>query len=231
MTQIEECVNRPPGKPCEYHGYVVEAVLQNGDVHKARVLLARKGEQRVVIKELSEMRPVFRFLYGRRMLRREARTLEALAGFESAPQLVERISPDAIAIQFVQSHYLPRKLPDARKPRVMAAFRRAVDGLHARGVVHFDLRQRKNVLVSRENAIVLIDFESSFVFGTTAIGRWLQSWFARVDRSAVLKWQLHYLPKRLTADERKQIEIYRGLKRFWIFKRVGRKIRRLFGRD
>ena len=44
-------------RPFEFHGYVVEAVLRPGNPYKARVMLAHRGKQRVVIKDLSPMRP------------------------------------------------------------------------------------------------------------------------------------------------------------------------------
>jgi RIO-like serine/threonine protein kinase len=220
----------PHGRACRFGEYDVEAVLAPGDRHKARVMLARRGEQRCVIKDLSRMRPLFRWFYGRRMLAREARALDRLAGFESVPRLVERLSKDALVTEFIPAIYLRKSLPVRRKPAVLRAFRDVVSQLHERGVVHLDLRQRKNVLVLPDDRVVLIDFESALVLGDRGVRGWLRDRLAPIDRSAVLKWRAKYTPNSLTRDERKALERHRRWQRVWVLKDIGRFLRGLFAR-
>lgn len=217
-------------RPAEFHGYVVEAQLRAGDPRKARVLLAHRAGERVVIKDLSPMRPWLRALFGRRMLRREARALAALEGFPHAPRLVERIGDDALVIEFHNAIYLRKNLGSDRLPTILRALKKAVDALHRRGVVHFDLRQRKNVLVTRDDRIVLIDYESAMVFGNGRIGRFLVRGLGAVDDQAVLKWKRKYVPYLVTRAQHRRAKQWRWLGRLWFFKDLLRGLRRVFAR-
>jgi predicted Ser/Thr protein kinase len=228
MTPAPTPRTRLAPRPVEFHGYFVEALLRPGSPHKARVLLAYRGGQRVVIKDLSPMRPLLKALFGRRMLRREARALEYLEGFEFTTRLVERISADAIAIEFVNSIYLRKSLAPRRKPAALRSLVAAVQGLHERGVVHFDLRQRKNILVRRDDQVMLIDFESCFVFGRSPLGRFFTRIFSSIDRQAVLKWQAKFLPKMLSKDEASRHQRFQRLRRLWFFKSALRWLRSPF---
>lgn len=215
-----------------FDGYVVRKVKRDGAVHKGRVSIARKDGVVCVVKDLGTMRPSFRWLFGRRNLAREARALEKLADFEGAPRLIERISKDAIAIEFVPTlhKYLRDKIPRSQLPAILRSFEETVARLHARGFVHLDLRQRKNVLVPAADRVILIDFESSRDL-SGPVGRLLLPWLARVDRAAVLKWKVKFTPELCTPAEIAKVARYASWKRVWPWKKLGRVARRWFGDD
>jgi predicted Ser/Thr protein kinase len=208
-----------------FPGYVLDGEIRSGAFYKARIVRGRRGpdaaraSEPCVIKDLSPLRAPFR-VYARRMLEREARILERLHDSWVAPRLLERISRDAIAIEFVESDYLRKRI--RRKPhrmaRVLAAFERAVDELHRRGIAHLDLRQRKNVLVKPDDSVVLIDFESAWDLARMPLlRRLLEPLLFRIDRNAVLKWKVKFAPELATADERRRVQRYYRWKRLWIF--------------
>lgn len=216
------------------HDYSVDKILREGDAHKARLIRAWKDGEVFVLKDLSPMRPVFRWLYGRRILAREAAVMAGLAGTGLAPELRGRHGPDLIAFDFVETNrrknYLRKKIEPERMPRVLASLEDAVLRLHAAGYLHFDLRQRKNILVLPDDRVVLIDFESSRRVGTGWLGqRILVRLFGRVDRGAVLKWRARFLPQQVSPEERARVDRYARWRRFWPGKRVGRWLRGLFG--
>lgn len=215
-----------------FDGYRTVRVLRHGAVHKARVLEARRGEQHCVIKDLAPMHPMLRALYGRRMLEREARVLERLDGLDEVPRLVERISRDAIAIQFVGRRLLNKKMARRPQPILLQRLEDAVAALHARGVVHLDLRQRRNIIVKRDLRIRLLDFESAWDLSSGLLRRRLLfPLLARVDRAAVLKWRYQLGKDALSRDQRRRVKRYYVWKRVWLFKKIGRRVRRLFGND
>lgn len=219
-----------PGFP----GYSVDGIHRAGAAYKARIVRARRGDLACIIKDLTPMRPLFRWLYGRRMLRREAAMLEKLAGFAAAPRLVERIGRDAIAVERVATRYkyLRKKIPPAAMPGVLAALGEAVAGLHRRGIVHLDLRQRKNILVPADDRVVLIDFESARDLGTGFLGRRvLMPLLGRIDRAAVLKWRVKFTPDQVSEEERRRLRRHDALKRLWPWKALGRLLRRCFRSD
>ena len=81
-----------------------------------------------------------------------------------------------------------------------------VDSLHARGVVHWDLRQRKNVLVDTNGTPWLIDFASGLKLPVgSAVLRW-----ARIpDLSAVAKLRGKYAPESLTETDLRLLDLDR----------------------
>ncbi len=224
----------PRSETPSFPGYTIDRVHRNGAVHKGRVLFGRRGERLCVVKDLSSMRPLLRVLFGRRNLAREARALEMLSDFPAAPRLIERISRDAIAVERIEGKYkyLHKKIPRRVLPAVFAALERAVDELHRRGLVHLDLRQRKNILVPTDDSVVLIDFESSLRLGRGVLGRRvllpLLGW---LDRAAILKWKAKFSPRLLTDGERRFLRRFRLWRAAWPWKRLGRKTRRWFGSD
>ncbi len=220
------------GRPAEPE-LRVERVLREGAAHKARVVVARWRGVRCVVKDLAPMSPWLRRLYGRRQLAREARLLEKLAGTGLAPRLLARLGRDALAVEFVPARhkYLRRKIPRDEMREVLEHLRRTVARMHRLGVVHLDLRQRKNILIPRRGQVVLVDFESARDLSGPLARRTLLPLLARIDESAVSKWWVEYLPDEATAEDRARVRRHRRLMALWPWKRLGRLLRRLFGDD
>jgi RIO-like serine/threonine protein kinase len=89
--------------------------------------------------------------------------------------------------------------------------------MHERGVVHLDLRQRKNILVDGDRPWV-IDFANALR------GR-LASKLAGVDESALLKWKQRNWPHLVTDADRASLKKHKFLRKFWIFTPRGRSVR------
>jgi len=219
----------PSERPPEFKGYAVVKELRTGAFYKARVLKCRKGSEPCVIKDLSPMRPLFRW-YGRQLLAREARLMERLEGAGVAPRLLARISRDAIAIEFIRCDYLGARIRKAgRMPRVLEQLEKTVDKLHRRNVAHLDLRQRKNVLVRDDDSVVLIDFESSWDLDRGVMGRLLRGVLFRADRNALVKWRVKFLPTSANAHDVRAVKRHERWKKLWFFKSLGRAVRRILG--
>jgi len=98
----------------------------------------------------------------RALLRRERRALEALAGLDGTPQLVERApAPDRLERSFVEGEPLHRctRLPLDFFERLEELAR----SLHARGVAHNDLHKEQNIVVRPDGSPALIDFQLASV--------------------------------------------------------------------
>jgi RIO-like serine/threonine protein kinase len=61
------------------------------------------------------------------------------------------------------------QLSSAEASEFFRRLRRLVAEVHARGVVHWDLRKLDNVLVDNQGAPVLVDFTASFVTGSDPV--------------------------------------------------------------
>jgi RIO-like serine/threonine protein kinase len=188
------------------------------------------GSRQLLVKDVRGLHPLLRSIYGRRVLRREERALGALGGTPGVPRLHGRIDRHAIAMEYLEAEPLRRQLGSERLKRACAGLGAAVDELHRRGVVHLDLRQKRNVLVDASGGVHLVDFQSALVLGTSGAGGVLLRLLARLDRGAVLKFRARYAPELLSEQERARARRAHLLGRLWIFHRFGPLLRLLFGR-
>lgn len=201
--------------------------IHEGSATKAAIRVCESHGRRFVVKDVRGMHPLVRLLYGRRVLRREERALQALAGVPGVPALLGRIDADAVALQYVAAEPMRRGLEPDRLRRACARLRECVDRMHERGVVHLDLRQKRNVLVDAAGEVFLVDFQSAWLL--TPGGLWMRL-LAPLDRSAELKFRWRYAPDLLSEEERGRARRSERLGRLWIFNRFGPLLRFVFGR-
>jgi len=171
--------------------------------------------QRAVAKDWANAWPFMR-PHARRCLDREWRALEALSDLPGIPRPVARL-PHAIIVSFLEG--MP--LHDARVRRekhreFFEALGACVDQIHARGVVHLDLRQRRNILYGPDGQPKVLDFEAALVCDPARLtGRSVLHWGRRVDRLAILKHKLRYASSLLTPRERRLAQSLQVLRWAW----------------
>ena len=145
----------------------------------------------------------------RRLLRREARILVALAGIDGIPTLLAA-DRDTLA-----RRYLPgRPLFEARPAG--AAFHRdalrLLRLLHRRNVVHNDLAKEPNILVRPDGSAAFIDFQVAWA--ARRRGR-LFRLLAYEDLRHLLKHKRTYCAERLSARQRAILARPSGLSRLY----------------
>lgn len=147
------------------------------------------------MKDFAGRAPWLRATLGRWLIGRELRAYRALAGHSAVPRLLGRLDAYAFAVEHRPGRRLSRQRAAELPPDFLPKLERAVAELHARGVVHFDLRHRSNVLVDEAGAPVLIDFASALCLRPA---RWpdraLLRWLARFDQRALAKWRAKLAP-------------------------------------
>ena len=100
--------------------------------------------------------------------------------------------------------------------------RGVLDAVHARGVIHNDLRGQDNTLVRPDGRVVLIDFAGAFRF--RAGSTWHRLLFRRlsqVDRAAYLKWKRTIRPEAITPEEERFLRRFARFRRLWVFNPKG----------
>jgi predicted Ser/Thr protein kinase len=159
-----------------------------------------------LVKDFRRRPFLWRVTAGRFVIEREASIYRALRGVPGVPRFFGQFDADSFIVERIDG----RDLSTFRKREIPAAFidrlGRLVRTLHARGVVHWDLRQRKNVLVDRDGAPWLIDFASSVRFPR---GSALLRWATTSDRSGVAKLREKYAPETLTDEDRALLSLDR----------------------
>jgi predicted Ser/Thr protein kinase len=192
--------------------------LQKGKWGKADILLAETDRGKAIVKDFSGKILPVRW-YGRWQIRREASIYRRLSGISGVPRYYGRIGKNAMAIEFIQgeriSHWKRRDLP----PALFSRLWNLIMEIHARGIVHIDLRKRDNILVNAAGEVFVIDFNASFRFPPGSRGaRWLFPMLCKIDHFGFLKWKSALAPGQLSDAERSALERMTFLRRFWIFK-------------
>jgi len=176
----------------------------------ARVRIVECGGRRAILKDVHDSHRLFRFLLGRRFIRREFRICRRLDGVRGVPHAYRMLDKDAFLAEYVPGSPLSRVDVAAGKKVPPEFYDRSfelVAELHRRGVVHMDLRNRKNFLFTPEGEAYVVDFASAL-----HLSRWLpfrSFWlrlFGSVDRAGVLKMKRRLSPELLTDDEAAELD-------------------------
>ncbi len=163
--------------------------LRGGGGRKPDVLCVRAGESVCVVKDAAAGGRLGRRFRGW-LVRRELRAYEQLAGHPAVPRAFGRVDDLAFALEYRPGEVMGPRLSGQVPGGFIPELRDAVHEMHARGVVHLDLRHRSNVLAGRDGHPVLIDFASAICFRPGGWGaRLVLPLLAWVDRRAVDKWE------------------------------------------
>lgn len=143
----------------------------------------------IVVKDFWPRRPLVRATVGRVVTAREARAWRALGDHPAVPRFHGVIDAWAFAVEYRPGQRL------SSQRGVGAGFLDALEAalaeMHARGVVHLDLKHRDNVLqADADGAPVLIDFGSALAFRPgSLLARLVLPPLAWIDRLALRKWR------------------------------------------
>ncbi len=204
-------------------------VLRGGSAFEAEVAVYSGSQGEFVVKDCLSMHPLMRALFGRRVKNREIAIYSRLDDAAGVPGFVGVIDRNAFAIEYVEGQTLARHLDRVLLDAALTNLSAAVDGLHARRVVHLDLKQKRNVLVRPDGSVAIIDFESALHLGERFPGRALFGFLRKRDQAGVIKFKSKYAPHLLDAEEVGLARKERWLGALWPFKRLGRLFRSFFG--
>lgn len=169
-----------------------------------------------VLKDFAPLPLATRLTVGLQLVRWETRILKGLLGLDGVPQLLATVDRFAFVISYFEARMLYKVPVKELPPRIFDRVLDLVDAMHARGVVHLDLRQRKNTLLTADNRPALIDFASAMHFSKDGrVFRFMKN----VDRSAILKLKNRVLPEEMTEGEKEQLKAFDRMRKFWPLKR------------
>lgn len=197
---------RPPLISRECYEAGAGANLGKRRWHKPQVRPFTLAGRRLLVKDYRSCPWPWRWTYGRTMVRREAAIYRALRGLPGIPEYVGRIDGLAFVIERIDGRELGTFPPGGLPPGFLDHLEETVKAMHGRGVIHGDLRQRRNILAGPGGRPYLIDFASGVRLGADfPLFRWLQI----PDLSAIAKLKAKHAPDTLTAEERRLMNLDR----------------------
>jgi RIO-like serine/threonine protein kinase len=170
-----------------------------------------------VLKDYRKKNAVTRGLLAPSLVKREFAVLRHLEGIPGIPKAYAVVEKRALLLEYIEGRTINKFKPGELPDRVFQRLCELVRAMHARGVVHLDLRQRKNILIAGEQPW-LIDFANAWKGKLSATLR-------AVDESALLKFKQRNWPHLVTDADREAIKSHKFLRKFWIFSPRGRSAR------
>ena len=207
--------------------------LHSGPYYKPDIFLCEVNGEKVILKDYRGKPWFWRLLVGRFSIRQEAQALRVLEGVEGVPALRGRPDADSLAMTHVGTRR--PTLPDPLIRDNLAFYRdleRIVHEMHGRGIVHFDLKHRSNLLVTDDRRPAVIDFASAFHFRQGwFMGRFLLALFKPIDLLALQHWKKRLCPGALSKADHRAARTRAVARKFWWPRWVLDRVHALFARD
>jgi hypothetical protein len=131
---------------------------------KADILFFELEAHRVAVKTYGSRSFLIRNTLGRWLIRREAGAYVAAAGVAAVPTFTGRVSPFAIATEWVHAEPLRERAGATLDDEVFERLGAALNELHGRGVALADLHHR-DVLLGADDSVFIVDLATAFVLG------------------------------------------------------------------
>jgi RIO-like serine/threonine protein kinase len=214
MPQAQHSSSEPAPFTREQIERAPRDVLSRGRWANAVLSLHRHGGEFWVVKDFRPRAFAVRNTIGRLLIRREVRALRRLAGVAGVPARAFRLDAHALAYVFVPGVPLSRADLGQRATDFFARLERLLFEVHAvGGIVHLDVRNGRNVLVTEEGKPVLLDFQSCI--GTRWMPASLRRWAERLDLAGMYKHWERKSPETLDEPRRDLLARANWWRRLW----------------
>lgn len=208
----------PPNEPVRFSRAQFEqapgAVLSRGRWANAVLYVHRHGAEHWVVKDFRPRSFAVRNTIGRLLISREMRALGRLAGVAGVPSGAFRLDAHALAYRFVSGVPLNDADLGASAADFFTQLERLLSEVHALGgILHLDVRNGRNVLVSERGEPVLLDFQSHL--GTGWMPARLRRWAEQFDLAGVYKHWERRSPETLGEARARLLAQVNWWRRFW----------------
>lgn len=182
--------------------------LKKGTPWQADVILINKEGYHAVVKDYSKRGFVCRVFLGSFVTWRESYIYSRLHDLEGIPDFYGRIDKYAFAIEFIDG----KTSAEYRKGEVPASLfddiKQLISKIHARRIVLCDMRNNKNIIITKDFKPFLIDFAASFTRGwrVNLLKKILFDLFAQDDLLGIAKLKKRLYPELLSVQEAEKLE-------------------------
>jgi predicted Ser/Thr protein kinase len=172
--------------------------------HKPVLRPLELSGRRLLVKDYRPCPLPWRLTYGRAMVARESSIYAALDGLPGFPRFIGVLDALAFAVERIDGRDLSAYRRGEISARFLDRLEEVVRSMHGRGVVHLDLRQRRNVLVGPGDEPFVIDFASALRLPKGSEPLRL---LALLDLSGVAKLRRKHAPDSLTERDREVLRL------------------------
>jgi len=192
-------------------------VLSRGRWANAVLYLHLHGDALWVVKDFRPRTFALRNTAGRFLVRREVRALRRLAGLAGVAEAAFRLDAHALAYRFVPGAPLSQSELGRHAPEFFGALERLLQQVHAvGGMLHLDVRNARNVLVSEHGQPFLLDFQSHL--STRWMPVRMRRWAERFDLAGVYKHWARRSPETLGEPRARLLAQMNRWRRLWLLR-------------
>ncbi len=179
---------------------------------------SRYGGTGWVVKDFRPRSFLARNLIGRFLMAREIRGLRMAARIEAAPRSAFRIDAFGLAYRFLPGRSLRKVRGAELGADFFPALERSLQKMHASArIVHLELRNGENILVTEQGAPSLIDFQAHL--STRLMPGPLRRFLQEVDLAAIYKHWARLSPETLGAARAVRLARMNRLRPLWVLSR------------
>lgn len=191
-------------------------VLSRGRLANADLFRIKKDGVYWVVKDFSQCLLPVRKILGPLMVRRECRSLVRLQGIKGIPESPFMLDRYALCYRFIPGRTLRFVEAWSLTSDFFHALEHLVLRMHEHNIVHLDVRNRRNILVTDAGRPALIDFQSSLHL--IHVPKPLHRLLKDIDLSGVYKnWHM-LRPDLLDEERRNHLSAMNRKRNYWIFK-------------
>jgi hypothetical protein len=157
-----------------------------------------------VVKDYMSSGWLLRSVVGPWLLDREERCYRALCGTPGVPRFVGRVDRWALAVEHIDGRSCAEFGKGDLPPEFFERLKRIVEGIHERGIVHCDIKNRSNIVVAEGFMPYIVDFASAFAREgcLMPLRRFVFERFRMDDLRGVAKARIHVGGQWTEADAR-----------------------------
>jgi hypothetical protein len=181
----------------------------------------------MVVKDFARKRGWVR-AFGRIQIRREAAAYRWLSGLDGFPAFHGRLDAHALAVEYVEAQQINFFQRHEKRRDYFERLREIVEAMHARGVIHNDLRAQENVVVvPATGRVVVLDLGGAVRLRPgSPLNRLFFPLLSVADRAALLKWKLSLAPELVSDEEKAFLERFARWRRLWLLNPKGMRRRK-----
>ncbi len=196
--------------------------LRQASGTRPAIWLVEDNGHKAIVKDFSGNPWLYRNIFGRFLIWREAKAYGKLKGLKGIPTFYGVIDGLAIVIEYIPGKTV-RKLHKEKKldEEFFKKLTKLVNNFHARGIAHCDMKRAPNIMMGTDGSPYIVDWAAS-ISASEFRPYPLNLIFKRMkqdDHMAIIKLKLRHMPHAVTPGERHKYE-YRSLP-----ERVIRKVR------
>ena len=190
-------------------------VVHCGCGYQSSVYLVEADGRTLAVKDFLNTPFFFRTFVAPYLVRRESKALAHLNGTPGVPSYYGRIDARAFAMEYIAGTPIADFGMGQIAPEVFPRIQEVIDGIHARGVSHGDLKRRSNLILTPDHQIYLVDFAAA-VIGQRPLRpllNWLQKQMELVDNKSLPRLKKFVAPELLTEADLYKLNNPTGLEK------------------